>query len=120
MGGEGADEVEKLLRFGEGWLASHPEREAITRRYLKHSFRLTREALARLVSDEAEDPDADEGRRDREEEVVEERISLNQERMGTVLAALKGLGARRVLDLGCGDGKGGRGGAPGSSCSRAP
>ena len=101
----GADEVEKLLRFGEGWLASHPERDAITRRYLKHSFRLTREALARLVSDEAEDPDADEGRRDREEEVVEERISLNQERTGTVLAALKGLGARRVLDLGCGDGK---------------
>ena len=101
----GTAEVEKLLRFGEGWLASHPEREAITRRYLKHSFRLTREALARLVSDEAEDPDADEGRRDREEEAVEERISLNQERAGTVLAALKGLGARRVLDLGCGDGK---------------
>ncbi len=101
----GTAEVEKLLRFGEGWLGSHPEREAITRRYLKHSFRLTREALARLVSDEAEDPDADEGRRDREEEAVEERISLNQERMGTVLATLKGLGARRVLDLGCGDGK---------------
>ena len=101
----GEAEVEKLLRFGEGWLGAHPERDSITRRYLKHSLRLTRVALARLVSDEAEDPDADEARHDHEEEAVEERISLNQERMGTVLAALKGLGARRVLDLGCGDGK---------------
>ncbi len=115
----GTAEVEKLLRFGEGWLAAHPEREAITRRYLKHSFRLTREALARLVSDEAEDPDADERRRDREEEAVEARISLNQKRMGTVLAALKGLGAHRLLDLECGDGKGGRGSGAGSASSRA-
>ncbi|MGH7720646.1 MAG: 3' terminal RNA ribose 2'-O-methyltransferase Hen1, partial [Gemmatimonadaceae bacterium] len=30
----GDDEVEKLLRRGEGWLASHPERELIARRYL--------------------------------------------------------------------------------------
>ena len=30
----GDDEVEKLLRHGEGWLGSHPERDAITRRYL--------------------------------------------------------------------------------------
>ena len=32
----GDDEVEKLLRHGEGWLAAHPEREPIARRYLKH------------------------------------------------------------------------------------
>jgi hypothetical protein len=38
----GDDEVEKLLRHGEGWLADHPEREAIARRYLKHQSRLTR------------------------------------------------------------------------------
>jgi hypothetical protein len=30
----GADEVEKLLRAGSGWLAAHPERDLITRRYL--------------------------------------------------------------------------------------
>jgi hypothetical protein len=29
----GRDEVEKLLRHGEGWLTAHPEREAIARRY---------------------------------------------------------------------------------------
>jgi len=32
----GDDEVEKLLRHGEGWLADHPERQLIADRYLKH------------------------------------------------------------------------------------
>ena len=32
----GDDEVAKLLHHGEGWLATHPERELITTRYLKH------------------------------------------------------------------------------------
>ena len=31
----GEDEVQKLLRKGEGWLDGHPERELIVRRYLK-------------------------------------------------------------------------------------
>ena len=42
----GDDEVEKLLRRGGDWLAAHPERELITRRYLRHDRRLTRDALA--------------------------------------------------------------------------
>ena len=37
----GDDEVEKLLRRGGAWLAAHPERELITRRYLRHDRRLT-------------------------------------------------------------------------------
>ena len=32
----GDDEIEKLLAKGEGWLAQHPEKEQITRRYLKN------------------------------------------------------------------------------------
>ena len=31
----GDDEMEKLLAKGEGWLAGHPEKEEIARRYLK-------------------------------------------------------------------------------------
>ena len=34
------DEVDKLLRRGGEWLAGHPERELITRRYLRHDRRL--------------------------------------------------------------------------------
>jgi 3' terminal RNA ribose 2'-O-methyltransferase Hen1 len=38
----GDDEVEKLLRHGAGWLASHPEKEQIVERYLKRRKNLTR------------------------------------------------------------------------------
>ena len=100
----GKDEVEKLLRRGEGWLATHPEREEITRRYLKHQHRLMREALARLTEGE-EDPDEVAEQQATEEIVLEERISLNQQRLGSVLAALRQSGAKRVLDLGCGEGR---------------
>ena len=34
--GSATDEVDKLLRAGGDWLAAHPERELITRRYLAH------------------------------------------------------------------------------------
>src|SRR6266852_338837 len=51
----GDDEVEKLLRHGEGWLASHPEREQIARRYLKHQTRLARAALDRLLEEDADE-----------------------------------------------------------------
>ena len=101
----GQDELEKLLRQGEGWLATHPEKDLITRRYLKHFKNLTREALARLVQDEGGDPDLAEATHAAEEADVERRISLAEERVGTVLAVLKSEGARSVLDLGCGEGR---------------
>jgi 2-polyprenyl-3-methyl-5-hydroxy-6-metoxy-1,4-benzoquinol methylase len=88
-----------------GWLAQHPEKEQITRRYLKHQSSLYRQALARLVEeDEAgslDDDRAEEGR----EGILEKPLSLNEQRHGTVLAALRASGARKVLDLGCGEGK---------------
>lgn len=101
----GDDEVEKLLRRGEGWLASHPERQLIADRYLKHQRRLTRTALARLIEEDTPDPDRAEEGHDREEEAIESRLSLNEQRLGAVVAALKGAGATRVLDLGCGEGR---------------
>ena len=99
----GPDEVEKLLRRGDGWLAGHPERELITSRYLKRRY-LIREALARLVDDQI-DPDAEEAQHAQEEAAVEEHISLHTQRLGAVVAALRTSGAKRVLDLGCGEGR---------------
>lgn len=101
----GDDEIEKLMRHGEGWLASHPERENIVNRYLKYQRHLTREALSQLLEDASSDPDETEQVHALEEEKVEEKISLNEQRLGAVLAALKASGAQRVLDLGCGEGK---------------
>ncbi len=101
----GDDEVEKLLRHGEGWLATHPERELITRRYLKHRRNLVDDALSRLTDDDNPDPDQAEQLHAAEEARVEEKILLNDLRIGAVLAALKNLGAKRVIDLGCGEGR---------------
>ncbi len=98
-------EIEKLLRRGEGWLPDHPERELIASRYLARQASLTREALRRLVLDEDTDPDATEEIHDAEESVVEERMSLADQRLGAVLASLRASGAKRVLDLGCGEGR---------------
>lgn len=101
----GDDEVDKLLRHGEGWLATHPERDTIATRYLKHRRSLINDALAQLV--DSEDPSVEETQDcyAQEEAKVEERISLNEQRLGSVPAALKNSGSRRVLDLGCGEGK---------------
>lgn len=100
----GRDEVEKLLKRGEGWLAAHPEREQIVRRYLKYQRPLTREALSRLVADEGADPEEEAEKHAIEEDALEERLSLNAQRIGSVLAVLRQCGARRVIDLGCGEG----------------
>jgi 3' terminal RNA ribose 2'-O-methyltransferase Hen1 len=101
----GDAEVEKLLRHGEGWLRVHRERELITNRYLKHQKRLAREALTRLIGEE--EPEAEEMAEihTREEEAIEKPISLAEQRMGAVMAALRSSGAKRVLDLGCGEGR---------------
>jgi len=99
------DEIEKLLRRGEGWLKEHPENELITRRYLRHQPRLAREALERLLEEDQPDPDSAVQIHDQEEEQVERRIGLGEQRMLAVVAALKEAGAARVLDLGCGAGR---------------
>lgn len=100
----GEDEVEKLLRHGAGWLAQHPERDLITRRYLKYK-RLVRAALAQLVEEDLPDPDATEAVHAQEEAGLERSLSLHEQRLGAVLAVLKNSGAQRVLDLGCGEGR---------------
>lgn len=101
----GDDEVEKLLRKGEGWLAAHPEREAITARYLRYDRRLTRDALARLAEEDAPDPEALEQVHTNEELEIEAPIRLWEQRIGAVLSAVRAVDAKTVLDLGCGEGK---------------
>ncbi len=100
----GEDEVEKLLRHGDTWLAGHPAKELIVRRYLKHRRHLADAALARLIDAEPEAVEAADERHATEEEAVERKISLNEHRHDTVLAVLKGAGAKTVLDLGCSTG----------------
>ncbi|MFF0340399.1 3' terminal RNA ribose 2'-O-methyltransferase Hen1 [Kribbella sp. NPDC004875] len=92
----GSDEVDKLVRAGEGWLAEHPEKELISRRYLAHRRYLSDAALERLA-------EAD-GQELVEESPDEGTVSLAIERRATVAAVLRELGARRIADIGCGEG----------------
>ncbi len=101
----GDAEVEKLLRHGEGWLKEHPERELIANRYLKHRRQLAEAALARLIEEEDVEGDETAEKTATLEEEIEKPISLAEQRIGSVLAALRSCGAKRVLDLGCGEGR---------------
>lgn len=101
----GGAEVEKLLRHGEGWLGTHPERETIARRYLAHQRSLARAALDRLVVEEDPAEASDEPGETIPEQPPERKVSLDELRRTAVLSALTELGAQRVLDLGCGEGK---------------
>ncbi|MEW6365063.1 MAG: 3' terminal RNA ribose 2'-O-methyltransferase Hen1 [Acidobacteriota bacterium] len=101
----GDAEVEKLLRHGGGWLAGHPERDAIAHRYLKHRRSLVREALSRLLDEDVAEPDDAARAREKEEAELEAVIRLNDRRIQAVLDVLKKHGAGRVVDLGCGEGR---------------
>ncbi|MGC9670590.1 3' terminal RNA ribose 2'-O-methyltransferase Hen1 [Planosporangium sp. 12N6] len=102
------DEVDKLLRAGEGWLHDHPAKELITRRYLANRRSLAQSALERLraASDELEAIAAPAAVAEQlaEVEAAERRKPLVTFRHEAVLAALAESGATRVLDLGCGSG----------------
>ncbi|MFD0363939.1 3' terminal RNA ribose 2'-O-methyltransferase Hen1 [Nocardia sp. GCM10030253] len=155
-----ADEVDKLIRAGSGWLAEHPERAWITRRYLARRHSLVRSALARLAEIDDTEPEQLDAIEDTRDEFDTERAgrdnltaehaatddfavvattdtdtkitvaeaisvgssaeaavaeqgtvdagaripSLAVQRRAAVLATLREVGARRVLDLGCGEG----------------
>lgn len=102
----GDDEVEKLLRRGDDWLANHPAKEQIARRYLKHRKSLARAAMERLTPAEA---DADDvpvvGKPAGREDALEAPLSLNEQRIAKVVEAVLEAGAKSIVDLGCGEGK---------------
>ena len=108
----GSDEVDKLVRAGESWLGAHPDRELISRRYLAHRKRLTDsalEALDRLVEADgteaaADGSDAEVGDDSVASSDAEKPVSLAVQRRTAVVELLREIGARRVADLGCGEG----------------
>ncbi|GII27431.1 3' terminal RNA ribose 2'-O-methyltransferase Hen1 [Planotetraspora mira] len=115
------DEVDKLIRAGGGWLGAHPERVLITRRYLGRRWALARTAFARLaeIGDDVEEsleppseeevteaPAVDDADGVAETlPVPEPRTPLNTIRRDAVVSVLEEIGARSVIDLGCGPGQ---------------
>lgn len=98
-------EVEKLVRHGGEWVRNHPERDFIARRYLKHQRSLVEEAVSRLLREEPPGEAPAEEARDAEEAALERPLGLHEQRLREVAAELAASGARRVIDLGCGEGR---------------
>lgn len=99
----GDDEVDKLLRRGGEWLANHPEKELISRRYLRFAS-FTRTALARLTEGTVDSDERDVGN-DASESALERSLSLNDQRLEAVTQAVTNCGGGSVVDLGCGEGR---------------
>ena len=94
------EEIDKLLKKGEGWLANHPQKEQITRRYLFNISSLSKKALERLTDEivELEENETNPEKKERKD-------TLNQKRLNAMLEQIKKSGAEKVIDLGCGEGK---------------
>jgi 3' terminal RNA ribose 2'-O-methyltransferase Hen1 len=95
-------EVQKLLEKGAKWLPNHPEKEQIAKRYLKNIGHFTKQALAILSKDNTSLQEVDSSEEEDEPKAVQR---LHDFRLEKVLAELKSTGAKRVIDLGCGEGK---------------
>ena len=93
------DEIKKLLEHGEGWLADHPQKEKITRRYFTARRSYARRAMDILNENEGADTVEE------EQETPEKEVftPLNTQRMETVRDAVLASGAASVIDLGCGE-----------------
>ena len=97
----GDEEIDKLLRHGEGWLDLHPYKEQITKRYLKRQGKLARKALSQLATEDTQDDET----QNKEEAAIEKPLSLNQQRLEKVADTLQAYNVKSVIDLGCGEGK---------------
>ncbi|MDN3241777.1 3' terminal RNA ribose 2'-O-methyltransferase Hen1 [Glycomyces tritici] len=109
-------EVDKLVRSGGDWLASHPKRNLITQRYLAHRRSYERAALTRLAEAEGSTADLETpldeeaaplegGEPPTNSAGVERTPPLHRRRIAAVLDAVRQSGATSVIDLGCGSGK---------------
>jgi 3' terminal RNA ribose 2'-O-methyltransferase Hen1 len=104
----GDAEVNKLLRHGEGWLGKHPENQFIVSRYLKRRSSLIDQAFATLLNEENAGVEAAESKTERaghDEKDLERPMTLHTQRLNLVASRLKDLGAKSIVDLGCGEGK---------------
>ena len=100
------DEIDKLLRAGGRWLEGHPERELITRRFLKHQPGLVVDAVSRLAELDGTTPEVSHGDGLQADDPAApgRPAPLAVQRRAAVLSVLREEGARSVVDLGCGEG----------------
>ena len=96
-----SNDIEVLVRRGEEWLGEHPDKQWIAKRFLNRQQTLAEAALERLAPEESDDdPETGEARM----HASALRVPLQKARIETVRTRLIERGARRVVDVGCGEG----------------
>lgn len=111
------DEVDKIRRYGAGWLEEHPQRGLILKRTLRFAgaikqyegmaakeFRSTAGALEASMDDSAEVSVS--GKSDLAEVQEEPKVRLNDLRYAAIVGRIEGLSAKTsIVDFGSGEGK---------------
>lgn len=92
----GESEVEKLLEKSARWLDSHPSKQLIVNRYLSKSRELRETALVKMDESAGVEGDLPQSK---------ERESAHELRHRRIVDFLRAPGARRIVDLGCGEGR---------------
>lgn len=121
----GEDEIENVIRHGNNWLSTHPERDYILKRYFNKSRNYAKEAISRLDSiySDSEKPFIEEiGLKSSAEDIEKSTENTNGEttpseirqysgepldkiRIQTVCNTVISCEAKTVIDIGCGEGK---------------
>ena len=121
----GPAEAEKLLHRGAEWLPQHPDREFITRRYLRFAEYVNPTLKRLLTAEEAATDDVQgveplalvaetatdettaptQAAAGSNDEPTAEKQKLHDLRLARIAEEIRRVGAKRVLDLGCGEGK---------------
>lgn len=106
----GAEETDKLLAHGGEWLATHPERDLIAKRYLRYKRPLVQSALDRLAESDPAIPDEESQTVTVDDSTetpkpAEPIPGLHEQRLQAVMAAIREVGAHTLVDLGCGEGR---------------
>jgi 3' terminal RNA ribose 2'-O-methyltransferase Hen1 len=90
-------EVDKLMEKSRNWLAGHPARHLIVNRYLSKSREL-REAATQQLDEDAPIDEVEGG-------VFEELVPAHEKRHQKIVDLVRDSGFRKIVDLGCGEGK---------------
>ncbi len=70
------DEIEKLLKNGEGWLGDHPSRNVIVERYFHRQKSYAHQTLERLLEGEPEENSESDGAKNVASPEAQEKINL--------------------------------------------
>jgi 3' terminal RNA ribose 2'-O-methyltransferase Hen1 len=94
-------EIEKLERYGEGWLDEHPLREYIIRQSLRFSELIHKVQIPLSIDEEELSKNEVE-----KEESPEPKVRLNELRYQAIVEKVKSLSLKdNIVDLGSGEGK---------------